>query len=97
MIETLNRPGLKIVRAETQNPPKGLAKTHYCAATQLEGYNLSHALFSTIESEAQGSRGALMLQNLVKASKDASVATKELSQTRLPTKGFRATISGLFD
>ena len=97
VIETLNRPGLKIVRAETRNPPKGLAKVHYRAATQIEGYDLSLALFSPIESEAQGSRGALMLQNLVKASQDASVATNQLSQTRPPKKGFRTTISGLFD
>jgi hypothetical protein len=101
VIETLEKNGLKIVRAETLIPPKGLAKTHYRAATQIDGFDLSLALFSPTESEAQGSRGASILQNLVKASHDASIATSVAinlsSKIRPPTKGFRTTIASLFE
>ena len=101
VIETIDTGGLEIVRAKTDTPPNGLAKTHYRAATQIDGFDLSLALFSPPESEAQGARGTEMLRNLIKTSQDASIATdvaantvSNISDTK---KGFRATFSGLFE
>jgi nucleoside diphosphate kinase len=101
VVETLEKSGLKIVRAETLIPPNGLAKTHYRTTTQIDGFDLSLALFSPIESEAQGSLGASMLQNIVKTSQDASIATAVASgapsKTSASAKGFRTTIASLFE
>ena len=101
VIETIDTGGLEIVRAKTDTPPNGLAKTHYRAATQIDGFDLSLALFSPPESESQGARGTEMLRNLIKTSQDASIATdvaantvSNISDTK---KGFRATFSGLFE
>lgn len=101
VIETIDTGGLEIVRAKTDTPPNGLAKAHYRAATQIDGFDLSLALFSPPESEAQGARGTEMLRNLIKTSQDASIATdvaantvSNISDTK---KGFRATFSGLFE
>lgn len=101
VIETIDTGGLEIVRAKTDTPPNGLAKAHYRAATQIVGFDLSLALFSPPESEAQGARGTEMLRNLIKTSQDASIATdvaantvSNISDTK---KGFRATFSGLFE
>lgn len=101
VVKTLDANGLEVVRAQTQLPPKGLAKTHYRAATQINGFDISLALFSPSDSEAQGSRGVSMLRNLVNASQDASiatsVATKAPSKSTASTNGFRATIASLFE
>ena len=101
VIETIDTGGLEIVRAKTDTPPNGLAKTHYRAATQIDGFDLSLALFSPPESEAQGGRGTEMLRNLIKTSQDASIATDVAANTASNTsdtkKGFRTTFSGLFE
>jgi hypothetical protein len=101
VVETLGEGDLEIVRAQTQTPPEGLSETHYRMAAQINGFDLNLALFSPSDSEAQGSRGVSMLQNLVTASQDASIATSVA--TKVPTKsprppnGFRTTIASLFD
>ena len=101
VIETLDTDGLNIVRAETDTPPMGLAKTHYRATTQIGGFDLSLALFSPIESAAQGIQGALMLQNLVRASRGMTiktdVATTVTTDTAKPKLGFRTTTAQLFE
>jgi hypothetical protein len=99
VVETFEGEDLSIVRAQTQTPPNGQATTHFRAATKIEDYDLSLALFSPAESEAQGAVGASLLRNLVRSSKAASMETNasELaSTTGRQKKGFGATLSGLF-
>lgn len=75
VIETHASKNIDVIRAQTMTPPKGLSNDHLRAAAQINGFDLSIALFSSVDSTAQGSRGPLMLQNLVRGSQNASVAT----------------------
>jgi hypothetical protein len=100
IVEQLDFDGLDIVRSKTETPPQGLSKNHLRATAQIDGYDLSLALFSPAGSAAQGPRGPLMLQNLVQASQDASVAkdvaAKATGKDDTAQKDLRATIAGLF-
>jgi hypothetical protein len=80
-IETMTEGGPEVVRATTENPPLGLPKTHLRTATKIEGHDLSLALFSPIESDAQGARGASMLQNMIQTLHDATIAQDVVIQT----------------
>ena len=101
MIETMTGSGPEVVRATTETPPLGLPKTHLRTATKIDGHDLSLALFSPFESEAQGERGAEMLQNMIKTSHDATVAQDVVVKTTLvdaePDKGLHATLAGFFN
>lgn len=99
VIETLDSEELSLVRAETPTPPNGQAPTHFRAATKIDNFDLSLALFSPAESEAQGAVGASLLRNLVRSSKAASLTTntsKQVSAVAGDKKGLGATIAGLF-
>ena len=99
VIETLDNEGLSIVRAQTSTPPNGQAPTHFRATTKIHNVDLSLALFSPAESEAQGTAGASLLTNLVQSSKAASLDTPTLvrdSASPDDKKGLRTTIAGLF-
>jgi hypothetical protein len=99
-VETMTVDGPEVVRATTENPPLGLPKTHLRSATKIDGHDLSLALFSPVESDAQGARGASMLQNMIKTSHDATIAQDVVVQTSpietQPKKGLRATLAGFF-
>ena len=101
MIETMTGSGPKVVRVTTETPPLGLPKTHLRTATKIDGHDLSLALFSPVESEAQGERGVSMLQNMIKTSLDATVAQDVVVKTTLvdaePDKGLHATLASFFN
>ncbi len=100
-IETITEGGPEVVRATTENPPLGLPKTHLRTATKIDGHDLSLALFSPVESDAQGARGASMLQNMIKTSHDATTVQDVVIQTSQietqPKRGLRATLAGFFE
>ena len=100
-VETMTEGGPEVVRATIENPPLGLPKTHLRTATKIAGHDLSLALFSPIESDAQSARGTSMLQNMIKASHDATIAQDVVVQTSpietQPKKGLRATLAGFFE
>jgi hypothetical protein len=100
-IGTITEGGPEVVRATTKNPPLGLPKTHLRTATKIDGYDLSLALFSPVESDAQGARGASMLQNMIKTSHDATTVQNVVVQTppieTQPKRGLRTTLAGFFE
>ena len=100
-IKTLPHEDIDMVRADTGTPPDGLGQTHIRAITQIDGYDLSLALFSPENSAAQGSRGVQMINEFVVHTQDASVADAVAATTSSNTtndkKRTKPFFAGLFD
>lgn len=101
VVETLNVENVDMIRAKTQTPPNGLSKIHLRGVAQINGYDMSLALFSPSQSAAQGARGPKMLQSIVQTSQEASVAkavaTKTSANRATQKSGLGAIFSNLFE
>lgn len=101
VVKALSDETVDMVRAETATPPDGLAQTHIRATAQIDGYDLSLALYAPEHSAAQGSRGVRMITELVNLSQNASVADAVAAQASTITtdnkKQPKAAFAALFD
>jgi hypothetical protein len=80
-IKTITKSGPDVVLATTEMPPLGLPKAHLRILAQINDHDMSLALFSSLESIAQGERGAVILQKVIKTSHDATIAQDVTVQT----------------
>lgn len=96
VIETIDLENVAVVSLKTETPPVGLSEKHLRGAAKINGYDLSLALFSPSQSEAQGSRGPQMLQSLVQASRDASVASTIAAKYPVTDQTKKPRLGGLF-
>ncbi|MFT6025598.1 MAG: hypothetical protein ACI9PY_003741 [Ascidiaceihabitans sp.] len=101
IVERFDSTGIEIARATAASPKRGMAKSHWRAVTQINGTDLSIALFAPLNSPALGTEGRRMIESVISSSQSASVATSVAAEIQPKAtnseKGLAATIAGLFD